>query len=144
MLPIVLALLAVVAPPVGEYTARSRLCAHDPGLKALTGVDTYYSLDTDRVWAIGKDRLFLVDRSRLMSARHKPFFVRKEPVTLKGATYVMYGLPRTLSVSDLEPKAYAFKDRAPFYVASGDTTAEVVYLLTRPVGCEFQAYQRMR
>ncbi|RYF88470.1 MAG: hypothetical protein EON95_20300 [Caulobacteraceae bacterium] len=140
MLSLIIALLATVAPPEGEKTWQGKLCAHDPGRNILVGADTYYSYGAAKVWAIRSDKLILVDQARLKGARDKTFYVNNEPVTLNGKTFVKYGLPRVLTAAELNPRPFGARDGVPFYLAKEDLGAEVAYLLTQPVGCEFQPY----
>lgn len=141
MLSIVIALLAAaVPPPEGEKTWPGKVCAHDPGRNILVGMDSYYSYGAAKVWAIRGDKLVPVDHGRLIGAKDKPFYVNNEPVTLNGKTFVKYGLPRVLSAAELNPSPYDAKDGVPFYPAKDDAGAELIYLLTQPVGCEFQPY----
>jgi hypothetical protein len=141
MLPLIIALLAAVPPPAGEQTWPGKLCAHDPGRNILVGADTYYSYGAAKVWVIRSDRLIELNQSKLLAAKGKPFYINNEAVSLNGKSYVKYGLPRILSAGDLDAKPYGFKDGVPFYLEKGNPAAEVVYLLSQPVGCEFQPYQ---
>lgn len=140
MLSVIIALLAAVAPPAGEQTWKGTICAHDPGRNILVGADTYYSYGAAKVWAIRSDKLILVDQTRLIGAKSKPFYINNEAVILNGKTYIKYGLPRVLTAAELEPRPHGLKDGVPFYLAKGDASGEVAYLLTQPVGCEFQPY----
>lgn len=140
MLSLLLALLAAVAPPEGEKTWQGKLCAHDPGRNVLVGMDTYYTYGAAKVWAIRGDKLILINESKLLAAKGKPFYVGNEPVTLNGKTFVKYGLPRVLTAGELNPTPVGFKDGVPLYLPTEDYGGEVVYLLTQPVGCEFQPY----
>lgn len=140
MLSLILALVAAVAPPAGEKTWSGKLCAHDPGRNILIGADTYYSYGAAKVWAIRGDKLILVSQEKLIAAKDKPFYLKGEPVTLNGKTFVKYGLPRVLTAAELNPSPLGAKDGVPFYLAKDDVGAEVAYLLTQPVGCEFQPY----
>ena len=141
MLSVIIALLAAaVPPPAGEQTWSGKLCAHDPGRNILVGADTYYSYGAAKVWAIRGDKLIPVDQSRLIGAKGKAFYINNEPVTLNGKTYVKYGLPRVLGAGELKPQPVGLKDGVPFYEATETYDAEVLYLLTQPVGCEFQPY----
>jgi hypothetical protein len=103
-------------------------------------MDSYYTYGAAKVWAIRGDKLILVAPDRLLAAKGKPFYVNNEPVTLNGKTFVKYGLPRVLTAGELKPEPLGFKDGVPFYVAKETYGAEVAYLLTQPVGCEFQPY----
>jgi hypothetical protein len=140
MLPVLLALLAAVAPPEGEKTWQGKLCAHDPGRNVLVGMDTYYTYGAAKVWAIRGDKLIPINADRLQAGKSKPWYINNEPVTLNGKTWVKYGLPRVLGPGELKPEAVALKDSAPFYEATETYGVEVLYLLTQPVGCEFQPY----
>jgi hypothetical protein len=65
----------------------------------------------------------------------------REPLSLLGGRYVMYGLPRILGTTDVVPVA-TFRGVTVFAEPGADRRwTEVVYLPTRP-GCEFQPYQR--
>lgn len=141
MLSVIIALLAAtVAPPAGEQTWQGKLCAHDPGRNVLVGIDTYYTYGAAKVWAVRGDKLIPIPADRLAAGKGKPWFSNNEPVTLNGSVYVKYGLPRVLDSAELNPQAVALKDGAPFYEAKETYGAEVLYLLTQPVGCEFQPY----
>ncbi|MCE3290790.1 MAG: hypothetical protein K0R83_2802 [Caulobacter sp.] len=141
MLSVIIALLAAaVPPPAGEQTWQGKICAHDPGRNILVGMDSYYTYGAAKAWAIRGDKLILVNRDKLLAGKDKPFYVNNEPVALNGKTYVKYGLPRVLTAGELKPQPYGSKDGVPFYVATEDYGVEVLYLLTQPVGCEFQPY----
>ena len=143
MLSVIITLL-FAAPARPADTMTGGLCAYDAASGALTGADLYISYQGDKAWRIDGDRLTPIDPAKYVGARGKPFFINAEPVTLKGKTYIKYGLPRVLSASDLETKAYDLKDGAPFFLERGNKAAEVVYLLASGVNCEFQPYQIQR
>jgi hypothetical protein len=66
------------------------------------------------------------------------WYISATPVALDGKVYNKYGLPRVLHKDEVElfrPYKGGF-----FYVEKGSTEREVVYLLTRIDGCEFQPY----
>lgn len=141
MLSVIIALLAAaVPPPPGEQTWQGKLCAHDPGRNVLVAADTYYTYGAAKVWVIRSDKLLPVSPDRLPAGKNKPWYVGNEPVTLNGKAYVKYGLPRVLGAGELKPRPVGLKDSVPFYEASESYGVEVLYLLTQPVGCEFQPY----
>lgn len=140
MLSVIIALL-LAAPDRPLNTYEGSLCAYDAVSKTLVGAKTYYSYDDPKVWRVDPDRLTLIDKSQFVGASGKPFYINSDPVTFKGKTYVKYGLPRILSVSDLDPKPYGLKDGVPVFLERGNPAAEVIYMLSQPLGCEFQPYQ---
>ncbi len=146
MFGLVTALLLAAAPAQPADTWEGVLCAHDTAKGVLVGSNIYYSYGAAKVWTIGPDALAPVDLTKLVQAKAKPFYINNEAVTLKGAKFERYGFPRVLSVMELDPKPYAFKDGAPFYQEQGLAAGEVevVYLLTQAVGCEFQPYAMTR
>lgn len=139
-LSLILAAAPTDQPPETRYTG---ICVNTPANNQLAMANVYASYDGAKVWVINKDSLRPIDPGKLMQSRNKPFSINNEKVVLNGVTYAKYGLPRILSATDLEPKAFALKDGAPFYLEKGNASAEVVYALYNPVGCEFQPYQKV-
>src|SRR6185436_22707 len=69
------------------------------------------------------------------------WYTSSEPVRVLGGTYVKYGLPRILGMTEVVPVA-TFRGVTVFAEEGRDTAhSEVIYLPTRP-GCEFHPYQR--
>ena len=73
-------------------------------------------------------------------ARALGWYIDGETVTVGGAAYTKYGLPRVLGPSEV---VYSGAYRGGFFYAEPgiEKGAEVVYLLTDAAGCEFQPYQ---
>ena len=70
------------------------------------------------------------------------WFKTAEPLSFAGDHYIMYGLPRVVGSTDLEP-INTFRGVTVFVEAVTDhERPEVIYLPTRP-GCEFQPYMRL-
>jgi len=68
-----------------------------------------------------------------------PWYINSDPILVGGKRYTKYGLPRVLGANDvvvLAPYKGGF-----VYAENGNPQREVVYLLTRLDGCEFQPYQ---
>ncbi len=68
------------------------------------------------------------------------WYTNNEPITVHGARFVKYGLPRVVAAGLLE--AVGEYDGVPVYVETGAAFSEVLYV---PVGarCEVQPYQSM-
>lgn len=68
----------------------------------------------------------------------EPWFINNEAIQFKGQKYEKYGLPRVLGKDEVEPIG-RYK-LGYFYGEAGSKGRQVIYLLTRLDGCEFQPY----
>lgn len=66
------------------------------------------------------------------------WYTNNEAIIVGKSKYAKYGLPRTLGASDLELLA-PYKGGF-VYTEKGKPQGEVIYVLTRFDGCEFQPY----
>jgi hypothetical protein len=83
-------------------------------------------------------RMFPLDSTY---AGNASWYLETAPISVAGARYVKYGLPRVLRTADVVPVA-TFRGVTVFAEpAASRDRPDVVYLPTRP-GCEFQAYER--
>jgi hypothetical protein len=67
------------------------------------------------------------------------WYINADAIKLGGKNYTKYGLPRVLGADDVELLA-PYKGGF-VYVEKGSKEREIIYLLTRFDGCEFQPYQ---
>ncbi|HYD24362.1 MAG TPA: YbjN domain-containing protein [Croceibacterium sp.] len=72
-------------------------------------------------------------------ARSLPWYINNDTVSVRGTSYVKYGLPRVLGPNEVEQ--YGSYKGGFFYGEAGADSREVLYLLTDLAGCEFQPYQ---
>jgi hypothetical protein len=72
-------------------------------------------------------------------AAGQEWFINAEAIKFKGDSYVKYGLPRILGLTEIE-KAGDYKGVSVFTEAGIKGKIEVIYLPVRQ-GCEFQPYQ---
>lgn len=140
MFAALIALLLATGIEQPPETRLTGICAHNPAQNRLVGANAYASFDSSKVWRIFNGELKPLDPIRLVRAKGKPFYDRSEPVTLQGRAYIKYGLTRIVSWTDLEPTPYGLTDGIPFYRETGKS-ADVLYALHEPIGCEFQPYQ---
>lgn len=140
MLSVIIALL-LAAPDRPLNTSEGRLCAYDAAAKTLSEFKTYHAFDGKTVWRVDVDRLTVIEPGRYVGAAGSPFYINAETLSYRGKRYGKYGLPRVLSASDLEPRPFALKDGAAFFLERGNPDTEIIYLLVQPLGCEFQPYQ---
>jgi hypothetical protein len=72
-------------------------------------------------------------------AHQLPWSVKSEVITVGKKKYTKYGLPRVLGANEVELLA-PYKGGF-VYTEAGQPQGEVVYVLHRFEGCEFQPYQ---
>lgn len=80
------------------------------------------------------------ERSPYGHARGRRWFVRNEPITVGGRSYVKYGLPRVLGRDEVA--WFAEHDGLAVAAEAGVREPEVIYVLVEPANCGFQPYQR--
>lgn len=75
-------------------------------------------------------------------AEGRDWFVKKAPVTVAGATYTPYGLPRELGARDFQilERAGAYSGVFVFTEKGGDRA--VVYVPVSAAACTFQPYEK--
>jgi hypothetical protein len=68
--------------------------------------------------------------------------INDEPLISDGQTYRKYGLPRAVRIDQIELNGWM--GGVPLFQTKGDAAAapDVVYLLTNPLKCEVQPYQK--
>jgi hypothetical protein len=71
-------------------------------------------------------------------AAGKVWFINNERISFKGKSYIKYGLPRVLGVTEVIK--IGENDGITIFAEPGKELAEVIYLPVRR-GCEFQPYQ---
>ena len=78
------------------------------------------------------------------SAMDRDWFIRNEEITINGATYAKWGLPRVYGMDELA--FLAEHDRVGVFRDAGDDeageTPDSVFVMIRPAGCELQPYRR--
>lgn len=78
------------------------------------------------------------------SALDRDWFVGNEEITINGATYAKWGLPRVYGFDELA--FLAEHDRVGVFRDAGDDdageTPDRIFVMLRPAGCELQPYQR--
>jgi len=80
------------------------------------------------------------EQSPFPDGRSKAWFIQNEPITVRGRSYVKYGLPRVLGRDEVA--WFAELDGLAVAAEAGIEEPEVVYLLVEPANCGFQPYQR--
>jgi hypothetical protein len=130
---------APVPPPIPSVTFYPDIpfCVVRDG--HLESVDVQVSFKGDSVWrGTPIAQAFPTDSTYAGNAR---WYLEREPISVAGGLYVMYGLPRILATTDVVPAA-TFRGVTVFAEPRDDLRRpEVIYVPTRP-GCEFQPYQR--
>ena len=66
------------------------------------------------------------------------WYINGDQVTIRGKVYEKYGLPRVLYGDEV--RLFAPYKGGFFYAEKSSSDPEVLYLLTRLDGCEFQPY----
>ena len=88
------------------------------------------------------------------TVRHSPYpspafeaagvewFVKNEPISFAGGTYVKYGLPRQLA--PVEVVAASQSGNIPLFVEAGSQVdqPDIVYITVKSADCTFQPYAR--
>lgn len=96
----------------------------------------------------GRQSLLLIDGrevgwpdSGYTQADGRDWYRDSRSISIGGRDYVKYGLPRILNLTEV--KYFTEHDGVVFAVETGysGSRPEVLYALTRSVGCEFQPYQ---
>jgi hypothetical protein len=72
-------------------------------------------------------------------ARGHPWYDAGEPIRIRGRTYQKYGLPRIVSLNELE--FFAEHDGVGVGVERGDQSHDVIYLIDTSLECAFQPYE---
>ncbi|RYD59854.1 MAG: hypothetical protein EOP60_01025 [Sphingomonadales bacterium] len=131
--------LSLAAQPQQQVT---EVCAYKPGSKklALVQARTLNQAPTGVVIVNGRDIAW--DKSGFVDAAGKSWSIKNEPIQFGGKTYVKYGLPRVLSLNEVE--WIGEKDGAAISAERGLADREVIYVLHRGLECAFQPYEMKR
>lgn len=120
-----------------SYMPELESCLYRPGSRVIERA----SGKTDSVayvFIIG-GREVDVAQAGASQADGRSWFTSASPVRIANRNFVKYGLPRILGYNEVE--YFAEHDGVVFAAERGVRNPEVLYALTRAVGCEFQPYQ---
>ena len=123
--------------------ADTRVCGYRPGAARMIEVPArteYGPNGIEGAALVGGRTVPWKQAGYAEGARGKPWSIANEPLQLLGTVYVKYGLPRVLSVSEVE--WIANKEGVPIFSEVGSAEREVLYVLHNPFECSFQPYER--
>ena len=130
-----LLLLLAIASPVTAQSRAIRVCVVESG--RLAEVSAQYNPATGDTTVAGRTFASAYPAGRDYAAGAL-WFVNSETITVGGRSFVKYGLPRVLGVTEVSRSGE--HQGVPVFVEAGaGSAAEVLYLPVRP-GCEFQPY----
>jgi hypothetical protein len=135
-------ILVIVINTSAQNLVKTRECVIANG--QLTEVDVDYNQSTGErtllVNGVRKDFYSIYPKTGAGYAGEQSWYINSEKVQFKGKSYVKYGLPRVLGVTEIV-KAGAYNGVGIYTEAGITGVAEVIYIPVRQ-RCEFQPYQR--
>ena len=122
-------------------------CGYVPGTDHLFAIEVGVFYDGDPPFAYRHGLAVRVngrwthpDRSPYTAAEIPAWYRNGEAITVRGQSYVKYGLPRVLGRDEVA--WFAELDGLAVAAEAGNADPEVVYVLVEPANCGFQPYQR--
>jgi len=126
----------VVVPPPPPATQDINVCVIQGG--TLTSVTAQYNPATGDTTVNGQ-RFSDAYGTGADYAAGATWYINNDEITVNNRTYVKYGLPRVLGVTEVT-RSGDYQGVGVFTEAGATGTPEVIYVPVRP-GCEFQPYQ---
>jgi len=124
----------------------TQTCAYAPGWRQMRQYVGRQDAQNRAVMMDGEQKT--LQQAGLTYAEGRPWFVNNDKLRINGFTYVRYGLPRVLGFGEIS--YHAEHDGVLVAAETGWRTngfnedprrPDVVYVLVRPINCEFQPYQ---